>query len=161
MSQFISLPLFDINRYTLNPAPPMQTSTPKPTHISRSAFQWILHQSLVADERFIYRGLIGAIPDEPCFIQKVGMIKGDEDIAQTLDVWAELDIVCLGFFHFENEEVLPALLDAMPKTYTQLQVSLSEKGRLDLLASFCEKGSASVAKLNLDLIEDGQKDTVV
>ncbi|MDQ7003968.1 MAG: hypothetical protein Q9N67_03175 [Ghiorsea sp.] len=135
--------------------------TPKPTYISRSAFQWILHQALVADERYTYRGLIGSLAQDMPTIQKVAMVKEDEDIQQTLDVWSDLDIQCLGFFHFEEDAASSELVDVMPDEYIELKVRLSEKGRLDLLAYHCNKSSESVEKINLDLIEDGQKDAVV
>ncbi|HIP07422.1 MAG TPA: hypothetical protein EYG66_06130 [Mariprofundaceae bacterium] len=139
----------------------MKTARIQPNHISRNSFQWILHQALVADERFVYRGLIGSDKGNTAAIEKVAMVKGDADIAQTLDVWAELGIQCLGFFQFEEDGVSQALLDAMPAQYAVLKVRLAEKGRLDLLAHFYDKEVGSVVKLNLDLIEDGQQDTVV
>jgi len=157
----IRLNKFDINACKTNAAPPMQTSIAQPTAISRSAFQWILHQALVADERYIYRGLIGSMAQDMPTIQKVAMVKKDEDIQQTLDVWSDLDIQCLGFFHFEEDAASTELVGAMPDAYIELKVRLSEKGRLDLLAYHCHKNAVSVEKINLDLIEDGHADKLV
>ncbi|MDX8380520.1 MAG: hypothetical protein R8M14_00230 [Ghiorsea sp.] len=131
------------------------------TYISRSSFQWILHQALVADDRYIYCGLIGADTDSISVIEKVAMIKDVEDIEQTLSVWQDLGIQCLGFFHFENETVHEALFQAMSLEYKVLKVRLAEKGRLDILANQCNKQTGSVIKLDLGLIEDGQETTVV
>ena len=139
----------------------MQTTFIYPHQILRSSFQWILHQALVADERFSYRGLIGSAKNNVVTIEKVAMVKSDADIKQTLDVWEELGIQCLGFFQFEEDVVSQVLVDAMPAQYTVLKVCLAEKGRLDLLAYFCDKAEKSVVKLNLGLIEDGQKEAVV
>lgn len=143
----------------------MQTSSTKPYYISRSAFQWILHQSLVADERHIFCGLVGEThtqnPEQKGMIEKVAMVKDTADIAQTLDVWQELGIDCLGFFHFAHEQAHLALIEAMPDSYIELQVQLAEKGRLDLLAFACDKPSSSVVKTDLDLIEDGHTASVV
>ena len=150
--------VFDIKRFKPNPAPPMQTTDVTPSHISRSAFQWILHQALVADERYVYRGLIGASEQDSRCIEKVAMVKDEQDIEHTLEVWNDLGMKCLGFFHFENEDISATLLSQMPSHYIELQVRLAEKGRLDLLAFSCDKESGDVVKVNLDLIEDGQSD---
>jgi hypothetical protein len=142
-------------------APLMQSLELFPHYITRNAFQWILHQSLVADDRFVFCGLVGASAESLDVIGKVAMIKDVADVAQTLAVWKQLDISCLGFFHFEREEVHQELIQAMPQQYIKLDVRLAEKGRLDLLAFGCQKDSGSVAKINLDLIEDGHQASVV
>lgn len=141
----------------------MQTFATQPYYISRSAFQWILHQSLVADERYTFCGLVGTSHESKAsvLVEKVAMIKDVTDIAHTLGIWQELDIACLGFFHFEHEQAIPALVEAMPDTYVELQVRLAEKGRLDLLALMCDKLSSHVVKKDLELIEDGHADLVV
>ncbi len=138
-----------------NAAPPMQTPITQPTAISRRAFQWILHQALVADERHVYCGLVGALSSSMSWIQKVAMVKETADIRQTLDVWSGLDIQCLGFFHFADEDAPTALVDAMPDLYIEIKVSLSEKGRLDLWAYHRDKTKGSAEKTDLHLIEDG------
>jgi hypothetical protein len=142
-------------------APLMQSSELYPYYISRNAFQWILHQSLVADERHVFCGLIGADSESLDVIEKVAMVKDVTDVVQTLAVWQELGIPCLGFFHFENEVVHQELVQAMSEQHTKLDVRLAEKGRLDLLAFQCQKESGSVVKINLDLIEDGHAASVV
>jgi len=140
---------------------PMQKIDSDSTYISRTSFQWILHQALVADDRYIYCGLIGAAADNTSVIEKVAMIKDISDVEQTLSVWQDVDIQCLGFFHFENEAIHPTLLKAMPLDYKMLKIRLSEKGRLDILAFQCDKKTESAVKLDLDLIEDGQNAAVV
>ena len=139
----------------------MQTLNEQSTYISRSALQWILHQALVADERHIYRGLIGADNENKTFIQKVAMLKDEGDEEQTLSVWQTVDTQCLGYFHFEGEPISAALLSVMPNQYLQLSVRLSEKGRLDVLAFVCVKSDDSVSKIDLDLIEDGHAEKLV
>jgi hypothetical protein len=139
----------------------MQSSELYPHYISRNAFQWILHQALVADERFVFCGLIGADPESLDVIEKVAMVKDVADVAQTLAVWQELGILCLGFFHFEHEDAHSEITQAMSEQYTKLDVRLAEKGRLDLLAFGCQKESDGVVKINLDLIDDGYAASVV
>ncbi len=149
------------NHYAAMLRPLMPTSNQQPTYISRSALQWILHQALVADDRYSYRGLIGADQENPGLIQKVAMLKDEGDEQQTLSVWQDLGIQCLGYFHFDNEPVSKNLLDIMPEQHLQLSVRLSEKGRLDVLAFVCIISEDSVTKTDLDLIEDGHTDKLV
>ncbi len=128
-----------------------------PQYITRASFQWILHQSLVSDDRYLFCGLLGVSPDEPEVMQHVAMVKDVADVAQVLDVWADCNMVCVGFFHFEAEDIHPELLLAMPRNYIELKVYLREKGRLDLLAYACDKDQEQSQKLTLNLIEDRQR----
>lgn len=135
----------------------MNETNVKPQYITRASFQWILHQSLVADDRYLFCGLVGINPAEPLVIQHVAMIKDVTDVGQVLDVWADCNMLCVGFFHFEEEDIHSELLLAMPESYIELKVCLREKGRLDLLAYACAKHQEEQQKLTLNLIEDRQQ----
>jgi len=137
----------------------MKYLMPQQQFIARSTFQWILHQALVADERYVYCGVVGTAASEPQTIQHVAMIKDMEDVEQTLSVWQDLDIVCAGYFHFEQDTACSAVVDAMPKQFLELAVNLDEKGRLDLFV-YPHGFKQSVAeKVVLKLTEDGQSAT--
>ena len=134
------------------------SSTPT-YHISRVAFQSILHQALTKQAEQSFFGLLGSIAKHEHTIEKVVSLTAVSQIEGALQQWHKDDIVCVGVFQMQGVELTDEVKNIMPNCYVHLAVKLDEKGRLDLLAQLCNQSENIQSVLPLSLIEDGQQVT--
>ncbi|OIQ00284.1 MAG: hypothetical protein AUK35_03965 [Zetaproteobacteria bacterium CG2_30_46_52] len=135
------------------------TFQPSTSHaITRSVFQTMLHEALVADAHVKCEGLLGATKGS-AEISAIAVASTPEKVAKTMTSWAEDGLYCLGLFHVLGDVSPELLLRATPASYIDVAISLGEKGRLDIFATKQNKSGvmvdSQVQAITLDLIEDG------
>ncbi|MCF6208105.1 MAG: hypothetical protein L3J61_01790 [Ghiorsea sp.] len=134
------------------------SSTPT-YHISRIAFQSILHQALTNQAEQNLFGLLGSAEKHEHTIEKVIVLTAVSQIDAALQQWRKVGITCVGVFQMQGVELTDAVKGMIPNCYVDLAVKLDEKGRLDLLAQLCNQSENTQTVLPLCLIEDGQQVT--
>lgn len=134
------------------------SSTPT-YHISRIAFQSILHQALTNQAEQNLFGLLGSAEKHEHTIEKVIVLTAVSQIDAALQQWRKVGIICVGVFQMQGVELTDAVKGMIPNCYVDLAVKLDEKGRLDLLAQLCNQSENTQTVLPLCLIEDGQQVT--
>ena len=134
----------------------MNDSKPKPQYITRSVFQNLLHQALIATDGGCC-GLLAASYSEQHILTQAAVLKDSND-HKTVSAWSENNLACIGLFHFEHQLVPQDLIAAVPSNYLELIVCLDEKGRLDLVAYHHDKTKEECHECPLILIEDGQSE---
>jgi len=126
-------------------------------YITRSAFQNILHQALIADGDGQCFGVLGSAKAGQ--IQTIQQVQNQEELFQKLSAWKQLNIDCVGLFHMEREEPPEYFIDMMNACYLDVSVNLDEKGRLDILAVEVSRTTNQKQYISLDMIEDGHSDS--
>ncbi len=132
----------------------MNDLTLSPQFITRTVFQNLLHQALVAGDNACF-GLLAAPVTSPHIISQSVVLKSVAK-KEKIAAWSENDLVCTGLFHLEHQAIPVSIVAMMPSEYIELSISLDEKGRLDLLAYHQDKASKNRHESPLILIEDGQ-----
>ncbi len=137
-------------------APMNVICVPTPLSIARFAFQFILHQALLADKHQARCGLLGVSAAKPDVLQHVLLCASEQRREAILAAWEKDDICCAGLFSFAEDVDIRHLMSGMPQPYIALLACLDEKGRLDLLAKQHVATSDSPLVIALTMTEDGQ-----
>ena len=130
-------------------------SNPVSLSIARSAFQFILHHALQAGKQKESWGLLGSKALNLRHIDSIACLP-EKSAGQTLPHWLGDDVICAGIFYLQGEAVSETMLACVPDDYVELAVCLDEKGRLDLFAFQCVRGSDEKIPCTVTMIEDGQ-----